>query len=338
MLPTFKEIADHQSMRQVSWRYERVHWILNKDDGRWHRYRDDSITKDFCRYLLARRTYANINTDAMTREALISGQAHGRGRYMDIHQAYELFLLNPTDPNRHVVEARILAGQSNEEIANLCALTPEAVEYYEQTFFNVRDRLHLEDYITANVIGSVFQSGLATFNPELLVKYFGYFAGPIMLNAVLRGFTGKRTVGSDEEVLGFLDSHIEQNWRLQTAIMSTALQPGKFDVRAIIEGYTQIKALEGKQIGTPEASAWVASFVKTMANSSPIPFGNASKNLEGSPLSNYAIGHVELRASEQLRLASAGGLPYLGKLADFVPPQPNVEKQDVDTTQPSSGT
>jgi len=258
------------------------------------------------------------------------------GRYRRIHQAYKLFILPPTNANRYVLEARLLAGQTNEQIHAKSGIPPETVGMYEQLFFTVRDRIEEVDYILGNVIGRVFQSGLSTFNPELLAKYFGFFAGPVILDMVLYGFASKRAVANDDEILGFLDEKIARNTRLQTVTLTTLLQPGKFDVRAIFEGYGQLLAVESRQNASPEHSEWVGAFIKTLAKRNPIPRGSEARNLEGTPVANYSVGTVELRASEQLRAASTHGLPYYDQLANFVLPDPDPDQHADNSKKPAS--
>jgi len=278
-------------------------------------------------YLLSRKKKLNMDLDPMTLQALIMGLVDNgqkgtlTGHYTAIHQAYELHTLPPSDLNRHILEARLLSGQTDDEIANSCSISPEAISLYERLFYNVRDRLDKIDYIVANALGQVFQGGLGDYNPTLLMKYFAYFAGPLMLSMVLTGFSRRRSVTTDDEVLGYLDSQIEHNWKLQTLAMSTSLQPGRFTVRDIIEGYTQLKTLEVRQTSAPEQSAWVSSFVSYLSQRCPAPRGSEAQNLVGTPIANYAAGTVELRASEQLQRASIQGLPYLGDLESFKLPE-----------------
>ena len=160
------------------------------------------------------------------------------------------------------------------------------------------------------------------------MKYFAFFAGPQILNTILTGFTQRRTIETDDEVIGFLNSQIESNWLVQSATMSTALQPGRFDIRTIIEGYTQLKTLEVRQVAAPEQSAWVTSLVSFLASRCPTPRGSEAQHLVGTPIANYAAGSVELRASEQLQRASQNGLPYLANLEQFRIPMPEGPGKD----------
>jgi hypothetical protein len=51
-----------------------------------------------------------------------------------------------------IVKARLLAGQDDQTIARSVGTLPESIACYEQLFFNVRDRLDVEDWIVQVVL------------------------------------------------------------------------------------------------------------------------------------------------------------------------------------------
>jgi hypothetical protein len=58
----------------------------------------------------------------------------------DMHQAHR-FHYSPDSTLRQAIEARLLTSETYDETAARFAATPRAIEYIEQVFFNVRDRL-----------------------------------------------------------------------------------------------------------------------------------------------------------------------------------------------------
>ena len=90
------------------------------------------------------------------------------------------------------LEARILAGQTDQEIEAATAVPAAVVEAYEHAFFDVRRRLEADDYIFAAVIrrsnfGEHDESDL-----KGLWAHFGYSAGPRMLELVMAVSLGRR--------------------------------------------------------------------------------------------------------------------------------------------------
>src|SRR5688572_7407817 len=81
-----------------------------------------------------------------------AGAGGGQGRLAAampaVFRAHE-FWRRRDHPLTWGLEARLLTDESYAEIAARLALTAEAVEAYEALFFQVKDRLHLVDYIHA---------------------------------------------------------------------------------------------------------------------------------------------------------------------------------------------
>ena len=86
---------------------------------------------------------------------------------------------------RAEVEARLLARQSDESIAGLCALSPAAVRLYHEFFFDVRPYLQAEFYIFAKAIGPKVLSGLTGDDHDLLLKMAGYALGAAAVDQLL---------------------------------------------------------------------------------------------------------------------------------------------------------
>ena len=89
------------------------------------------------------------------------------------------------------LEARILAGQTDDEIAAAMDFPAAVVSAYEQTFFSVRDRLTVGDYILIEVIGYSPFRGFEEGDLQTLWGYFAYAAGPKILELVMAVSLGR---------------------------------------------------------------------------------------------------------------------------------------------------
>ena len=79
-----------------------------------------------------------------------------------------------------------MAGQTDDEIAAAMNLPAAAVvSAYEETFFSVRSRLQASDYILHEVIGYSPFRGFEEGDLQTLWGYFGYAAGPKILELVM---------------------------------------------------------------------------------------------------------------------------------------------------------
>ncbi len=107
----------------------------------------------------------------------------------ELRRAFELY--QTWGPLRWDVEARILAGQSDEEVAAATAVPVTVVVAYEHAFFDVRHRLEACDYILGAVVG---HSPFRCFDEgdlKGLWGYYGYAAGPRILELVMSVSLGR---------------------------------------------------------------------------------------------------------------------------------------------------
>ena len=94
-------------------------------------------------------------------------------------------LLRQANRGRRIeVEARLLAGQSSEDIGRKTGLDAAVVAWFEAVRFNCRDRLGHPGYVRHTLLGeppTAIGSGL----PLELARWYAYFGGPLVLEAVL---------------------------------------------------------------------------------------------------------------------------------------------------------
>ncbi len=137
------------------------------------------------------------------------------------------FVFEQQAPNgqalRSAIEARILARQTDEQIAQCTGCTPAAIAAYEALFFNVRNRLENGDFITQCVIGA--PAARAKDEPVGRVwKQFGYRAGPHVLEAVLGGLSAGQIVESPDDVSKYLDVVTAETMQQKAAVAAATIQ------------------------------------------------------------------------------------------------------------------
>jgi hypothetical protein len=119
-----------------------------------------------------------------------------RGNESDQHQAKKLWpaismarnIAQHNDLRRWELEARILTGQSDEDIAARLGLPPEVVGMYEALFFSVRHCLDAYLYIAEQVIGPGRWQGFRNEEVGSLWAACGYFGGVAVLDALVAAF------------------------------------------------------------------------------------------------------------------------------------------------------
>ena len=162
-------------LRSTRWRYDRVMEMVDarkKHQKEPEPGRDDRYVRRARKFLMEwKRRGQGQDEDQIDRmrQKLFP-------KYPGLFYAYEIFT-GPEDSIRWMLESRLLAGQTDEEIAKNVGFIPEMIEWYEALFFNVRDRLENKDYIVSQVIRPSMGTGLQNLTMEMSAKFFGYFGG-----------------------------------------------------------------------------------------------------------------------------------------------------------------
>jgi hypothetical protein len=101
---------------------------------------------------------------------------------------------NNRDPVvRAEVEARILAGETDEIVARRVGYPVDAVAAFERLFFNVRERIEATSYIMIFVIGPAVHLGLSPDDYPAIWKLLGYHLGPVALDLLMFTLPGPRS-------------------------------------------------------------------------------------------------------------------------------------------------
>lgn len=145
------------------WRWNRVRYLVSRNPQAAPRA-GDPLIRIGCRYL-SRRNRMQEQED----------QAWLRSDYPDLYDAH-LMYENP-DSERWIVEAGILADQTDEFLAEYVATRPGVVQTYADYFFDIRSKLKAPGYITNRLLRPAVMSGAATLDNDLLLKMAAWAGG-----------------------------------------------------------------------------------------------------------------------------------------------------------------
>jgi hypothetical protein len=95
---------------------------------------------------------------------------------------------------RSVLEARVLAGQTAQAIAELCGIDADVVEAFERLHYDLRDRLGAGDFIRATAFGIEPPDGIP--DADTLMKTFAYGFGRFGLDSLLAVLDAGESPGS----------------------------------------------------------------------------------------------------------------------------------------------
>jgi hypothetical protein len=146
--------------RTPNWRQDRVLELLDAPGGprRLRPYDDEEIRgyRKFLRKLRVAEAKAEMDVAGAP-----SSQGHVLAKlsaeHMEYYFAHQIHFVDPDV--RTSVQARILARQSDDEIARCWATCAGAIEKFEKIFFDVRDRLDDSDWIESAVLPYSSASG-----------------------------------------------------------------------------------------------------------------------------------------------------------------------------------
>lgn len=130
----------------------------------------------------------------------------------DVLGACLLFRGEP--PRRWQLEARLLAGQADTEIAARMCLPAGTIEAYESLFYGVRHALKSSDWIMARAIGARAYDDRYAADMDILLKRVGYHCGPLFLDRLIEALDPSSTPA---------DPSLAQQFRLMAKVLTTPL-------------------------------------------------------------------------------------------------------------------
>ena len=164
------DVHPDNPMRPPDWRWLRSQELVAAKRN-CSRRRDDDATCRAVKYIRARNRCKSERGFA------------GLGKRMpDLHLAHRLQTL--ADRKKWIIQARILARQTSDEISQLVSINPEIIDLYTCLFFDVGDRLDARMYIQNSAIGFVGWLHPAWNPTGVLLRQFGYHGGPLVLDLV----------------------------------------------------------------------------------------------------------------------------------------------------------
>lgn len=247
--------------------------------------------------------------------------------FPDIYAAYLIHKRGNEDdrhPLRFVIEARLLAGQVPAEIAVSTGLTTACVEWYEQLFFNVADKLTRTDYIMTCVMGPSVYAGLSDRDYDLLWKLFGYIYGPTVLDSFISTSSRKFRPETMGEVDVALADDARSSIQRKVAIVARTYAVNPFSQSELLNIYARLLENE-KESNNGKAQDVIMQNIQVMLDK--LPWQSGGDDVAGQmQISHYDKGAVELRTNELLTLSVGKDLPQEVNTAAMVFPEPSNAK------------
>ncbi len=147
-------------------------------------------------------------------------------------------------PQRWELEARILAGQPDDEIAQRLGTDADVIEAYEAIFFNVRPKLNNRGYVLHQAIGPAVARGLKDREVDAMWKLMGYLGGARVLDHLI-GFVGNCPhPTNDAGVLDFFHRDHRQVLQMRSAVLARTAQINFMAPFELMDRYHKLLEME----------------------------------------------------------------------------------------------
>jgi len=271
-----------------NWRQERVLRIVSSiAPARIKRWDDEWI-------LAYRKFFLSYRRGESAREELMHEQP---GLYF----AQQIHERTPQNPDMALLlQARLLTGASDEEVAHLLKTIPQTVFWYERLFFNVRDFLDHSDWVVRSVLLPASDRFVATsdeaasdrvdgtmpatpVNPhfDMSLKYFSYFGGAMVCDLMISGFLERRNVMSPKEIVNFFDDYFTHQIRRRSAIASRLFEVNKYNVMELFNTHTRLMEIQANSKDTEERHTQLTTAIKSMLSVASFSVGRANSKDTG---------------------------------------------------------
>jgi hypothetical protein len=216
---------------------------------------------------------------------------------------------------RALIEARLLAGESDAQIASRLGTIPHAIEVYHKLRYDVRDRLDSRDWIASAVLKppppTTRRDGIWTDEQRhWLYRTIAYHGGSLALDVAIQGCHPGPGPQQASDVGPWLRSMLASIVKVKAV---TAMQA--FDVSKFTQMHLGELGLNVSTVESVEASQELNQLESAMAElMKEIPWELALRE-KRTPLQERYVGPVQPRAGEQLLLAAGVEPP---ELAEFL--------------------
>lgn len=210
-------------------------------------------------------------------------------------------------PMRWTIEARIMAGETNAEIAQKLGTDEDVIEAYADIFFDVRDKLQNLDYVVSVILADAVTRGLQERQYDLLWKMMAFQGGTHALNAILSRFISISRPKSAEEVAGFFQDSAINSVKYKAAIATMTIPVNQHTSLALIDSFVKYVEVERTTDSATKAQSSIIDNIGAMLRAMPIRIGTKLDSRESKVLP-YDDSAAELRGDEIMTVVSGGEL------------------------------
>jgi hypothetical protein len=302
-----KSCKDH-SKRFPHWRWARACEI---DAGGQKTTRQLDGPEGFTWIRRALRTKRHIERAAGRQDALYAAMLRDR----EMFWAHAIWA-EDKNQTRWALEARVLAGESDEEIAEKLGSEPGIVNAFINVFFDVRPKLRHLDYVQTVIMGEAVTRGVQERHYDLLWKMMGLQGGPHVLDAVISRGPAVAKPTSADEVGTFLQDFAISTMKYKAALASVTIPINTHTQLPLIEAFVKYVEIERNSDNAMKAQTSIVDNIGMMLTNLPFKIGTKLDS-EGAKMLPFDNGATELRSTEMMIIASGGQIESADELKNL---------------------
>jgi len=313
-LKTYADYQKYNFFRTPAWRWERVLQLVDRSGsspGRCTR-RDDAVVRAAKSFVCRRRC-----ADAAGLERL-------RFENPGLFYAYEFYERAQDDPEAAMyIEARLLARQTFDQVAEAMGVLPEAVRWYSELFFDVVPYLDRRDWVSKHVIvPAVLRSAgpalppadpaatprdAAVVRPFLdgTLKLFAYYGGPQLVDLMIGGLQAGRPLTSADAADEWFDQVIGTTLRRRAAQAAQLFEVNRYNVMELFAAHARLMEIARSGDNQEQARSLLERHIQATIEDIPWVVGSDAERVYGrTEVGRFDAGAAELRDDELLLLSS----------------------------------
>lgn len=210
-------------------------------------------------------------------------------------------------PTRWAIEARVVAGETDEQIADKLGTDPGVINAYVNVFFDVRGKLRHTDYVVNVIMGDAVARGLQERHYDLLWKLMGYHGGTLVLNAVINRFCPVSRPENPENVSGFFQDFAISAMKYKAALATLTVQANTHTQLPLIDSFAKYVEIERTTESATKAHTSIVENIGAMLSALPFRVGTKLDS-EAIKMLPFDKGAAELNNSEMIVVATGGKL------------------------------
>lgn len=296
-----RELRPVNPRRPADWRWQRIAQLIERG-GRVSQARDDV-------WIVRGRRFLSAVNRCQTEEAHVALACNSP----EMYEPWALFEDTDDQDTRWAIEARLLAREDYDTIAQKTGYTPAQVEYYHQWFFDVHDRLASTDLITTVVFSKSIHAGLSEREYDCLWKMFGYHGGGHVLDMLINKFAPR---GSAEKIVAFFKDDFKSVLAMK-GDLALRTMPINWQTQVELANlYLRMEEMERQEGQTGGDSEGIIANVKAFFGGLPWAKASQSPTTGNEKIDRLDRGSVAVRASELTLMGTGQTSPFMQSLIE----------------------